>query len=382
MTKTGILAHNSQILTLSPSAHGGNVYRAAAELGMPVDRIIDFSASINPLGISGRVRSAVTEALKAATHYPDPETVELRRAIASHHDINPDTVICGNGSTELIYLIPRVLNPAHVLIPAPTFSEYERACKFRVKSRELRVVSYELEEGNDFKIDADEFIKVMREEINTGNSAIPQSMAYLCNPNNPTGHILKRAEVLKIADAARIAGCYLVVDEAFMDFVPEESVIRDVRSNPFLIVLRSMTKFYALTGLRIGYGVFHESVIERVREHKEPWTVNTVAQKAAIAALGDDGYAEETYRLLAEEKRLLEDGFRSLGIGFYPARVNYYLLRTKRARDISKHLYKKGILVRDCSNFRGLDDSYIRVAVRSRRDNTLLLEEMEKSCRG
>jgi threonine-phosphate decarboxylase len=377
--------------------HGGNVYSAARDLGLAESEIIDFSASINPLGISDKVKSAIAESLKAVTHYPDPETVELRKAIASHHEINPDTVICGNGSTELIYLIPRVLKPAHVLIPSPTFSEYERACKLRVKSRELRVMSYELGEGNDFKIDADEFIKVMREEINTGlninnsklnsklltlNSAMPRGMAYLCNPNNPTGHLLKRDEVLKIADAACNLDCFLVVDEAFMDFVPEESVIRDVRNNPYLIVLRSMTKFYALTGLRIGYGVFHESIIEKVREYKEPWTVNTLAQKAAIAALQDDGYAEETYRLLDEEKLLLEDGFGSLGIEFYPSRVNYYLLRTERAREISKHLYKKGILVRDCSNFRGLDDSYIRVAVKSRRDNTILLEEMEKVCRG
>lgn len=355
------------------SEHGGNVYRFMEEMSCEIDSVIDFSASINPLGVPEGVIEKIKDCIKFLCHYPDPESKRLTHEIARHLDINPQYIICGNGSTELIYLIVRALRPKRVLIPEPTFSEYERACRL---SNELEVLSYELKEENDFRIDTDDFIS----SLVTHHSSQSLDMVFLCNPNNPTGQLLKREDVIKIADATRELKCYLIVDEAFIDFIPEDSVISEVENNPYLIVLRSMTKFYALPGLRIGYGVFPENVIYVIRRHKEPWTVNTLAEIAGIAALKDKGYKKETLRVIGNGKKLLEDGFRLLRINYFPSSANFYLMRHEKARKIISSLRNKGIIVRDCSNFRGLDSTYMRIAVRSKKDNIILLKEFGRIC--
>ena len=351
-----------------PEEHGGNIYKVSEELAVPEERLIDFSASINPLGISSRVENAITGNLKALVHYPDPDTKKLRKAVSSHHNIDAETVLCGNGSTELIYLLPRALRPQRVLVMAPTFSEYERACQL---SNRAGVKRYELKRENDFELDIDSFISALE----------GCDMAFLCNPNNPTGSLTGRDEVLKIAGAARTAGCVLVVDEAFVDFTPDESVVHAVQDNRYLAVVRSMTKFYGLTGLRVGYGIFHRDLMGTLRKSREPWTVNTLAQKAAVAALEDKAFADETLRMIKREKMFMENTFRELGITFFPSSANYYLLNIENGSDIVSHLRKKGILVRSCSNFAGLDGSYIRVAVKSHEHNKTLLGELSALCR-
>ncbi|MEW6601148.1 MAG: aminotransferase class I/II-fold pyridoxal phosphate-dependent enzyme, partial [Nitrospirota bacterium] len=195
--------------------------------------------------------------------------------------------------------------------------------------------------------------------------------------NNPTGALLMRGDVLEIAEAARRQKCRLVVDEAFIDFTPDESVINNVRDNPYLIVLRSMTKFHALTGLRIGYAVFHEDLIGRMLEFKEPWTVNNLAQQAAVTALDDNDYIEKTYRIMDREKKHIESNLKKSGVHFFPSSANYYLLKVADAGEVVAGLRSRGLLVRDCSNFRGLNNSYIRIAVKSRKQNGLLLKELK-----
>jgi threonine-phosphate decarboxylase len=371
---------NSELLTPNSFEHGGNIYKIAGELGLPEGRMIDFSASINPLGISEKVTETIKKGMDGLVNYPDPDTSILREKIAEHHDIDPGTILCGNGSTELIYLIPRALKPERVLIPAPTFSEYERACKL---SYELRVMSYELKEENNFRISTDEFISAINTLSFNSKLITPDSkLIFLCNPNNPTGALLQKEEISDIADAARKHKCYLVVDEAFIDFTPEESVINKVRDNPYLIVLRSMTKFHALTGLRIGYAVLHEDLIGRVLKFKEPWTVNNLAQVAAVAALDDRDYIEKTYRLITREKKYIEKSLKKCGISFFQSAVNYYLLKVTDARELVVRLRNKGILVRDCSNFRALNNSYVRIAVKSRKHNEMLIKELSGLCSG
>ncbi len=351
---------------LPKTEHGGNIYKVAQELGISENEIIDFSASINPLGISRIVKEAIKKRLDNLVNYPDPDSKALRDKIAGHHGIDPETIICGNGSTELIYLIPRALRPENVLIPEPTFSEYERAVSSHLIVDSSQIRNLNLKEKDRFQIKSEKFIDAMQH----------CNMAFLCNPNNPTGDLLEKDEVLAITDAAKKKRCILVVDEAFIDFIPDESVIKDVQDNPYLIVLRSMTKFYALTGLRVGYGVFHKDVINKIKQFKEPWTVNDLAQKAAVTAIDDSGYVDETFSLMKREKEFLERGFRELGIEVLPSSVNYYLLKTEDAERTVSGLRGKGILIRDCSNFRGLDSSFIRVAVKSRRDNEKLLREL------
>lgn len=343
--------------------HGGNIYKAARELGLPESRIIDFSASINPLGISKGVKAVITRNLDGLVHYPDPDSDAFRRTVSRLHGIDPGSVLPGNGSTELIYLLPRALKPESVLIPSPTFSEYERACR---AGNESRVKRYELSKDDSFKISTGAFIDAMQ----------GCDMAFLCNPNNPTGQTLHKKDVLTIADAARKIQCVLIVDEAFIDFAPEDSVIGHVKEYPNVIVLRSLTKFYALTGLRTGYGVLPNELLEKIREFKEPWTVNNLAQAAAVAALDDKKYKLETRELIAKEKEHLENTFQERGVIFFPSSVNFYLLKINRAGDLVSRLRGKGILVRNCSNFRGLDESYVRIAVRTRSQNELLIKEL------
>lgn len=347
--------------------HGGNIHRLSRETGIPVNAMIDFSASINPLGVPDSVARVIQESIGSLVHYPEPFADEFARHLAAGYALDPGSVICGNGSTELIYLVARALSPRKVLLTAPTFSEYERACALQPGSSCVR---YMLQSNEGFQIDPSRFIDAMR----------GCDMAFLCNPNNPTGRILKREDVLEIADAAKRSSCYLVIDEAFIDFIPEYSVIDEVSKNDHVIVLRSLTKFYALSGLRVGYGVFPKEIAEEMKNYKEPWSVNTLAQKAGIAAINDSEYGTRTMAFMEKENSFLQNEFDRLGIEWVPSAANYYLFRMKNARETIASLRSKGILVRACSNFVGLDDSYIRIAVKTREDNAVLLKELESLC--
>lgn len=350
-----------------PFEDEGNIYRLAEELKIQERQVMDFSASANPLGVSKKIKAELRRHLKFLNHYPDTDTRRLRKRLSQYHGIDPETILCGNGSTELIHLTARVLNPQKVLVTAPTYSGYERALR-TAESIEHRaeIGFYFLRSENGFEIDAVEFMDTMK----------GKNMAFLCNPNNPTGRLLGREHVKQIADTAKEIACYLIVDEAFIDFCPEDSVIKYAGENPYLIVMRTMAHFHALSGLRIGYGVFPHDLVRRLREDKEPWTVNSLAQRAAVVALQDKIYRKETFSLLKQEKRLLEKNFKKLGIEVLPSDTNFYLLRTPDAAEMSKHLKQRGILVRDCSDFRGLDNSYMRVAIKSHKENCILIREL------
>jgi threonine-phosphate decarboxylase len=350
-------------------SHGGNIYLFAERLAVRESDVIDFSASINPLGVPQSVMSALGEQMKYLFNYPDPDTKRLRLKIAEHTGVCPDSIICGNGSTELIYLVVRALRPNRVLVAAPTFSEYERA----VRSQGSRIEYFFLNEENAFDVEANGFIAAMSGAMNNSG---PFEVVFLCNPNNPTGRLIKRKDMLKIADAARYFKCTLVVDEAFIDFCSGASITGEVDNNPYLIVLRSLTKMYALSGLRIGYAVMPPHFLDAVKKAKEPWTVNSLAQVAGIAALDDGAYKAATFTVISREKETIEGGLERMGISYIPSFANYYLLRTDKGQELSACLMEKRILVRDCSNFVGLDSSYIRVAVKSEADNRRLLEEI------
>ena len=346
--------------------HGGDVYGASRLTGIPIHKIIDFSASINPLGASPRALKAASDAVdkQKILNYPPPHADMLAFRIAgmlgagiSENRDLPGQVIAGNGSTELIYLLPRALKPKTVVIHNPTFNEYGRAAL--LSGARLRRI-------NGISFDFDKFASAMRKA----------NMAYICNPNNPTGELLNREVLAGLAGEAKKARCHLVVDEAFIDFCPGQSLAEEAVKgmNPWLIVLRSMTKFHALTGFRMGYAVFGSArTAKRVFKYKEPWSVNIPAMEAAMAALDDSDHGEKTLRLMEREKSYIGRQLEEAGIRYLPPAANFFLIRIKRPEGLIRRIFQKGILVRDCSNFEGLGEGFIRIAIKKRRENGILL---------
>lgn len=346
--------------------HGGDIHGWARAAGVSRKDIIDFSASINPLGTPREVLRAITTHLHDIEHYPDLDSLELRDRLSATFDLDPSGILCGNGCTELIYLLPRALSLTKVLIAQPTFNEYERACAMAPQSS--AILPYPLHARDDFDIDP---VAVVHEAARASADAV-----FLCNPNNPTGRTVEKDTMREAAALAADRKIHLIIDESFIEFTTAGSIIGLTSDNPYLIVLRSMTKFYALPGLRLGWGVFPPRVTRALNAIRQPWSVNALAEAAGVAALSLTTHRERTHAFLSTEKKRLERGFKTLGIDYIPSRTNYYLLKSRQCPHILKGLKDQNILVRDCSNFNGLDESYIRVAVRKRKENDILLERM------
>jgi len=387
---------------LSNGVHGGNIYEIKRRYKKDV---IDFSANINPLGLTKTVKEELAKCYRLILHYPDPDARNLTKQIAEYWEIDEQNILTGNGSTELIYLIAHAFKPEKTLIPVPTFSEYERAVAL-LQNTENRIQKTEppthpspsrgegkgggegqcpnnikyfiLNKDNNFDINLAEFITTMREERS--------DMAFLCNPNNPTGRLLKKNGVLKIMETAKELKCCLVIDEAFMDFLPDEKshtfiwkAVKDKR----IIVLRSFTKFFALPGLRIGYLVAHKDLIKRLKQIQPPWSVNSIAQYLARILLNDRDYIEKTRRLINEEREFLFNELAAIKeLKPYPSVANFFLVKIIDSRldssILTGRLIQKGILIRNCSNFRGLDSRYFRMAVRFRRENIKLIKALRE----
>ncbi|MBF0520042.1 MAG: aminotransferase class I/II-fold pyridoxal phosphate-dependent enzyme [Nitrospirae bacterium] len=357
----------------SSHLHGGDIYSLAESLNIPQRRIIDFSSSPNPCGVSKKIKAELRKYLKFLNNYPDTECRRLTKVLAERYRINTENILCGNGSTELIYLIVRALKPQKALIVSPTFSEYERALSM---SGVGDISFFSLNETDNFKFDAPAFIETLK-----GND-----IAFLCNPNTPTAGFISKEDMLKIAAAAHAFGCYLIVDEAFMDFLYSHSKTPDsfsmtgeVLNNPLLIVLKSYTKFYALCGLRIGAVFLDARLRSLLKTHKEPWTVNTLSQRALVTALKDNVYERETFSLLKTEKAFFEKALNKNEIQYFPSMVNFYLIKDKRAAHIYDKLRSRGILLRSCANYRGLNEQFLRISVKTHRENSLLFKNLSKN---
>ncbi len=351
------------------SGHGGNIKQICDKYGLSPDEIIDFSASINPLGCPEVVRKAVSEQFNDILHYPDSQCTDLRKTIAEKIPCNESNVIVGNGSNELFYLIPRALKPAKGVLLQPTFGEFKDA----FYNSNVEVVEI---------INDDKEFSVMNTNISRLKS-IKDGMVFLCNPNNPTGQLTRKEDIIELVNANPKR--MIVIDEAFMDFVEDDekySVIKDAPLLENLIVVRSLTKFYGFPGLRLGYLVTNESIANKLMRYKEPWTVNTIAQVAGIAAINDKEFAANTHEYVSGEKIFLYDGLTKIsGIHPFQPTVNFILVRIEDSgitlSKIQNLLLKNNILIRNCSNFVGLDEKYFRVAVKTREDNQKLLNALK-----
>ena len=346
--------------------HGGNVFSIARSLGVRPEEILDFSASINPLGISPAVRGALLSSIDRLTHYPDSDAAELKEALAAFHGLDESAVCVSNGSTELIYLLPRLLGGKRALVVAPAFSEYAKAL-----AREGWAVAYlDLAPRDGFDLPLD----LLEERLGEGFDAL-----FLCNPGNPTGRLIPPATVEKVCDICRSHGVFLVLDEAFMDFCEEGSAKRLVVAGGG-VVLRSMTKFFAIPGLRLGYALGPAAVVAALAALREPWSVNDQAQTAGLAALSDRDCRERTVRFIAGERAFLATSLAALpGLRSYPSAANYLLVEIEEgpsATELRDMLLGRRILIRDCSTFHGLSDRFFRVAVRGRDENERLAEQL------
>jgi threonine-phosphate decarboxylase len=352
------------------SGHGGNVFACARSLGIQPCDILDFSANINPLGPAQGVRDALMDAYATLVHYPDSDCTGLREALAHCHGLKPSNFCVANGSTELIYLLPRLVSGKRPLVIAPSFSEYAGAF-----ARDGCAVGYlVLEWSAGFALDQER----IEERLGEGFD-----ICIIGNPGNPTGRLYPLAEIEGLYCLCRAAGCLLVVDEAFMDFCEEDSANHFACSHEGILLLRSMTKFHALPGLRLGYAIASEGIIERLMQIREPWSVNTPAQAAGEASLRDVDYAVATRKVIAAERSHLSAGLAAIpGLRPYPSAVNFLLVEIVQgptAEELARRLVPERILIRDCANFNGLHDRFFRVAVRGRGENERLLGALASS---
>lgn len=349
--------------------HGGNIKEVAGKYGIDESSIIDFSANINPLGLSKLAREAMTGAIDDVVNYPDSRSSALSHAISNYHGIPAENILVGNGATELIYLIPRALNPKKALIVAPAFSEYERALKLAG----CEVDHFILAGEDGFTIDPTLLYAAMEKGYD---------MLWLASPSNPVGSLTAKKVIVEIARKAAGFGITLVVDEAFIDYSESESIKNEIHNFDKLIVLRSMTKFFALAGLRIGYLFGHDKIISKLKQCKEPWSLNSLGEAAAIASISDKRYIEESLVFIDDERGFLLSELQNIkGIKVYKPAANYILMKLNggmSAHLLQKRLLKEHhILIRDCSNYEGLDENFIRVAIRTRGENERLIEGLK-----
>ncbi|MDI6703657.1 MAG: threonine-phosphate decarboxylase CobD [bacterium] len=352
--------------------HGGNIKEAIERYNLKGKRILDFSANINPLGPPDYVRDIILDNIDCIKHYPDPQSKELKTMVAQYLGVGEENVIVGNGSMELIYLITKALFHREGLIPSPTFREYESSLKsFGSTPRYLRI-----REEDDFQLYSDDIIKNLHRS----------KLLFLCNPNNPTGRMIGREELKTLINHTEKNGVFVVIDEAFIDFVndaQDESMVNLAATGKNIFVLRSLTKFFALPGLRIGYGVGNSGLIRRLEGIRGVWSVNTFAQAVGSQVLKDKGFIKKTCEFIKEERRYLFDalsGFNSLKP--YLSSVNFLLIKLIQDKVNSKYLTqalgKRGIMIRDCSSFRYLNSRFIRIAIRRREDNLCLINNLRE----
>lgn len=341
----------SEILNTPPAHHGAFDYDELRRLGYSPDEVIDFSVNSNPYGPPSGVREAIARV--PLDRYPDRECIALREKLAEQHNVNINNIVVGNGTAELFMLIGQAfLRPNdRIIIPDVTFSEYERVAQIAGASVESLASP----------------LKLQNAHFNNVN------MVFLCNPNNPDGTHLPTNTMIE-QWAKKYPKMLFVIDEAYANFLLEpESIISHMLPN--VIAVRSLTKDYAIAGLRLGYAVGHPDLIEAIRRVRPAWNVNGLAQAAGLAVLDQHDWLRETIQQLHDNKRELVEGLRNLGLNPMDSSVHYFLVNVGDGAAFRSKLLKHKIMVRDCASF-GLPD-YVRIATRTPEDNAKLLKAVE-----
>ena len=353
-------------------SHGGNAayeQKYEKKYGGKYERrredIIDLSANINPLGMPEHVREAIIRAIPACSRYPDSLSRDLRDRIAAFEHTKPDWVFCGHGASDIIFRLPRALRAKKVLITAPTFSDYARSAQ----SCGAEIVRHVLSAPTGFTLDSG-FIQAVRRD--------KPDLVFVCNPNNPTGQLTESALIQELLECCRREGAFVAVDECFLDFAEQAA---DSTSKVFLarhtnlIIIKAFTKLFALPGIRLGYALCaNPALMDNLSFHGTDWPVSNLAQAAGMAALENaEAFLRHTVAYVSAERRMMEQGLTRLGYKIFAAQANSVFLKNPYPYDLREELDRKGIRIRSCANYDGLDESYFRIAVAPAQINAQVL---------
>jgi len=329
------------------------------------EKYIDFSANINPLGPPPALKEKWNDFYKEITVYPDPFAEDLKSRIAKDEQVSKTSIIIGNGGAELITLVARFLTGKKVLVVEPTFSEYEKACR----ANHCEIHYHQVKEPN-FALSIDE----LRLRLHSVDAV------FLCNPNNPTGIQYPLSTILSIIEECEKHNCFVILDEAFYDFLLDyQSFIPYIKKFSNLIIIRSMTKMFAIPGLRLGYLVANPDIIEKIGRLQPHWSINTIALLAGELCLQDIDFIKKTQIYILKERERMYTFYNQNNFEVTSSQVNFYLLRDPFLTDqfsLFEFLIHKKIIPRHTFNFPGLEGKWLRFAIKSKRDNNALMEVM------
>ena len=356
--------------------HGGKLKQAAAENNLQPEEIIDFSANINFLGPPEQIINAVRKNAAQIKNYPEINSKNLKKLIAASHQLEPEKVTVANGAAEMLYQLTKVLQPQKVMVIDPTFSEYQLAAE----SVGAEIVHFQLQKEAEFFLDLENLKAELRQEID---------LLFICNPNNPTGQLIRSADLKAVIEKAAAAGVTIVIDEAFNDFLEKSekySAVNFLEAYDNLVILKSMTKLFSIPGLRLGYALTNKNLSFKLENKRDPWSVNYFSQLAGEIIFGESEeiseYVKESRARIAREREFLNSGlkeFKSLKV--YQPSVNYIFIdlsaSSYTAAELKSELLREAILIRNCDSYYGLQDNYIRVAVKDRKSNNILLEKLK-----
>ena len=347
------------------SVHGADINSAVELYGLEADKIIDFSSNINPFIVES-MDKIVAAGVENLQKYPDIKYRRLRKNIADYLRVDDSQVIPGNGATEIIYLLMRNLS-GRLAIINPTFSEYRKGAEIAG----LSVVDFVMDWKKDFKLDLDEIYR-RKDEFDS---------IFICNPNNPDGSV---REIKKLLEFAEKEGKLLIVDETFIEFADSEkdrSLVNMVEKSKNLFIIRAVTKFFGIPGIRLGYGISsNRELLQKMYDEKEPWTINSFADSASDFIFKEEEYIRKSKEYFSKERVCMINEINKIdGIKAFNSDANFILVRfeNRNVLDVKENLLKRaGLLIRDASNFIGLDSSFARVAIKNHEQNTVLVDAL------
>lgn len=357
--------------------HGSDLEKIEKLYGIKKEEITSFSANVNPLGLSDKLRNTLAEHLDVITGYPDREYTALRKVIAGYCGCEYEHILVGNGSTELISLFILLKHPKKALIVGPTYSEYER----EVSLGSGTSLYFPLQEKNGFALDYDELAQQLHESID---------LLIICNPNNPTSTSVTRSTMRHILDICKQHDIFVMVDETYIEFTDNYNEVNSIPLTGYynnIIIIRGISKFFAAPGLRLGYAITgNTDLIKEINSKKDPWTINSLAEIAGQLMFTDTDYINASRDLIRSERKRVTGLLRSIeGLKVYEPAANFVLVKIERD-DINADILfdaciREKMMIRNCCTFPFLDNKYFRICFMSPKMNDKLISVIRKTLR-